>query len=437
MKRYFLSMALGVFAVGAIGAYYASGTEGEVPPYKLVTLEGDAAEASAMQLSGSYIGGVGSKPLELTVEGTKYRMTHSFYEKYLQDNRYLTTHYEDMKALKREHRDFMRARSNVNSFYKDAEWLIYADSVIYGPGNWRAELKVDVLEESTGHVSKHRIELDEAKRTDWIRVEDVQKIGDEIHILAQVRYRAALPAGGSDGTTMEFRDYVVDLRSGELLREDALISEKLAVSEGMQRTANAQPVTDEVSLTAITSEVRSQPSEYVVLMTARSHNTVVDEEGKRKTEFVRKQAAYSYRTGQLTPLPESTRDLEANAVVQSEIAGDRLTVLYSDNQSLTIARYNVATGLQERDELTITSEQLGERSIRSASLAQNRVYALLSPEDENKVGFADSRKLAAVVLDADGGKVLYKGEAAYAGPAEKAEEFRKNLLLTNVNGDRS
>ncbi len=440
MKRYLLSMALGVFAVGSIGAYYASGTEGDTPRYKLVTLEGDASEAAKLQLSGSYVGGVGSKALELTVEGTKYRLTQSFYEKYLKDNRYLTAHYEDMKALKREHRNFMRARSNVNSFYKDSEWLIYADAVLYGPGSaydWRTELRMDVLEESSGRVAKYRIELDDSNRTDWIRVNDVQRIGDEVHILAEIRHRTELSAGGEDILTEEFRDYVVDLRSGKLLREVSLVSEELDVSPERRGTASAQSaVMDEVSLSAISSEVRSQPSEYVVLMTSRSH-TAVGEGGKGTTTLERKYAAYSYRTGKVTPLPEPTRDLEAYTNIQSELAGDRFTVLYSDNRSLAIMRYNVAEGTWGHDGLTLTAGQLGGRSIKSVSLAQDRVYALLSSEDENKVGRFDSRQLTAVVLDAASGKQLYKGEVAYAGPAGEAEEFRKNLWLTNINGGRS
>ncbi|WP_372632955.1 hypothetical protein [Cohnella sp.] len=437
MKRYLLSMALGVFAVGSIGAYYASGTEGDAPRYKLVTLEGDAGEAAKMRLSGSYIGGVGSKALELTVDGTNYQLTQSFYEKYLKDNRYLTSRYEDMKALKREHRDFMRARSNVDSFYKDSEWLIYADIFLYGPRgvyDWRTELKMDVLEEATGRVNEIRIELNVAKQVSWLRVEDVQRIGDEVHVLSQVRYRTGPTADGP--SAVEFRDYIVDLHTGELLREAALVSEELAVSDsaGPGGALAAQSVTSEISLSAISSEVRSQPSEYVVLATSKSEQSV-NEDGKEMKQ-TRRFAVFSYRTGKLTPLPEPSPGLSAYSNIQSELSGELFTILYSDRGSLAIARYNVATGAQEQGELTLTAEQFGGQSIHSVSLAQNRVYVLLTTVSSNKTRISDGRQLAAVVLDAGSGELLYKGEAAYDGPAEKADEFRKNLWLTNVNADR-
>jgi len=421
MKRYLLSMALGVFAVGSIGAYYASGTEGDAPRYKLTTLQGDAGEAAKMRLSGSYIGGVGSKALELTVDGTKYQLTQSFYEKYLKDNRYLTSRYEEMKALKREHRDFMRARSNVDSFYKDSEWLIYADIFLYGPRgvyDWRTELKMDVLEEATGHVRKYRIELGDSKPTHWVRVQDVQRIGDEVHILAEVRLQDAPAAGNVAGTTADFHDYVVDLRSGELLRNNVLVSEK-----------------SEINLSTISNEVRSQPSEYVVLRSNKSR-TVRSEGGGEAVALDDHFWSYSYRTGKLTPLPEPSPGLSAYSNIQSELSGELFTILYSDRGSLAIARYNVATGAQEQGELTLTAEQLGGQSIHSVSLAQNRVYVLLTTESSNKTRISDGRQLVAVVLDAGSGELLYKGEAAYDGPAEKADEFRKNLWLTNVNADR-
>jgi len=439
MKRYILSIALGVFAVGAIGTYYASGTEGDVPQYKLVTLEGDALEAAKLRLDGHYIGGVGSKALELTVEGTKYQLTKSFYDKFFKYSRYLTTHFEDLKALKREHRDFMRGRSSVNSFYRDSEWVIYADAVLYDPRSeyeWRTELRMDVLEEATGKVAKHRIELDESNRTEWISVDDVQRIGDEVHILAQVRYRTGPSADGTDNPTMDFRDYVVDLSSGKLLREAVTVSEKLESSTGNQGTVNAQKVSREINLSAISSEVSSHPSEYVVLQTSR-RETVDGEGDKETTTFIRNSAVYSYRTGKLTSLPEPATDYSAFSSEQNRLNGEQFTVMYSSNHSLAIVRYNVATGTLEPGELMLTAKQAGGQSFKSVILAQDRVYALLSTKDLNKAGLADSRQLTAIVLDAGSGKTLYRGEAAYAGPAEKAEEFRKNLWLNNVYADRS
>ncbi len=442
MKRYILSMALGVFAVGAIGTYYASGTEGDAPLYKLVTLEGDVQEAANMQLGGHYIGGVGSKGLELTVAGTKYQLAPSFYEKYLQDNRFLTTQYEDMKALKQEHRNFMRGRSSIDSFYRDSDWVIYADAVLYDPSSeydWRSELRMDVLEEATGKVAKHRIDLDESN-IEWFRVNDVQRIGDEVHILAQVRQRAKLPEGGWKSLSEEFRDYVVDLGSGKLLRRDVLMSEQLKATAGTSGTSEAEPaanvIRSDLSLSIAPIQRTSQPSEYVVLQMSRS-STTGGEGVKEKTTLVRKYAVYSYRTGKLTPLPESSTDISAYSHSQSELNGDILTVMYFDNRSLAISRYNVATETLDPGELTLTAKQAGGQSIKSVTLAQDRVYALLSSEDSSKAGLADSRQITAVVLDAGSGKTLYRGEAAYEGPADKAEEFRKKLWLTNIYANRS
>ncbi|MFC4601269.1 hypothetical protein [Cohnella hongkongensis] len=432
MKRYILSMALGVFAVGSIGSYYASGTEGDAPRYQLVTLEGDAEQAASMRISGAYVGGVGSKALQLTVEGTEYDLTQSFYDKYLKDRSYLTRQFEDMREIKREHRDFMRARHNVNSFYRDSEWLIYADAALYGPHSAhdrKLELRLDLLEEATGRVTKHRVML-EGKPLNWIQVEDVQRIGDEVHLLARIQLRSDTAA---EAATEELRDYVVDLRSAVLLRENALASEKLESMAGTRASGAAQQTLNEIRLSAISSEVRSRPSEYVVLQTLRSVSTAEEGGGERTTRLLRHEI-YSYSTGTRTPLPEPPEAYASYPTSQGELGEERFTMLYSGSESLALTSFTLSTGTQEPGGWTLTAEQLGGQAIKSARLAQNRVYALIQTGSSgDQVGIADGRQLAAVVIDAANGSVLYKGQAEYAGPAEKAEQFRKNLWLTNID----
>jgi hypothetical protein len=97
-----------------------------------------------------------------------------------------------------------------------------------------------------------------------------------------------------------------------------------------------------------------------------------------------------------------------------------------------LKHYNVTTGLEEAGNLELTSAQLGGKAIDQVRLAQNRLYVLLQTRNKDTLRRADSRSSAAVVIDADSGKVLYRGEVVYTGAAEKAEEFRKNLWLTNI-----
>ncbi|MFC4307212.1 hypothetical protein [Cohnella boryungensis] len=432
MKRYILSIGLLAFAVGSVGSYYAIGSSGDTPEYRLVATEGDAAEGERFTISGHYLGGVGSKSLEVSAEGTEYRLGMSFYDVYVRDTRYSFSEYEDLRDLKREKRNFMRARSNVNGFYKDAEWLIYAEGILYGlEGPARlAELKIDLMEEATGRVTNYRITTDNSTRFQWLAVEDVQRIGDEVHVLARVRL-----SGSPEDIAEEFRDYVVDLRSGQLVREAVVVSEKLGGGIGAPltngNTSATQAVMNEISLSAVSNEVRSQPSEYVVLRSSTSR-TIHDEGGKKETTTEWRITAYNYRTGELTPLSESIPASASGSGTEYRLSGIRYSVMYYDIDKLWLKHYNVTTGQEEAGNLELTSAQLGGKAIDQVRLAQNRLYVLLQTGDKDARRMADSRSIAAVVIDADSGKVLYRGEAVYTGAAGKAEEFRKNLWLTNI-----
>jgi len=439
MNRYVLSIALGAFAIGAIGTYYSFFSLGDTPQYKLITAEGDSQEGNRIRIDGAYVGGVGSKALSVSAAGTDYYYK-SFAEKYLQDNRYLMTEYADVRDFKREHRNFMRAKTNVSNFYKDEQWLIYAEIALKHPNDdlENTELKMDLLEEATGKTKQYRIKLDESGPLDWASVEDVQRIGEEVHVLLQFRSDSGSSSVKSSGIVEEFHDLVVDLNTGERLRDLTLSSDRLGegpseesdttVAEGIGTSNVAKAVMRGLRLSTISSEVRSRPSEYVVLRVSKESRSGEGE--KERVTQSDQFTAYSYRTGELVPLPELSKSNDSQ-YVEFRLSGERLSVLHGNGNHLSLSHYRLSTG-QEEGKLDLKSDQLGGGSIRQVRLANDRLYTLVQNKNEKNVRKVGSTDISAVIVDAANGNVLYKGEASYTGPSEKADEFRKNLWLTNL-----
>jgi hypothetical protein len=255
-----------------------------------------------------------------------------------------------------------------------------------------------MINEKTGKVTRHRTNLDVEDRYRFFYVEDVQRIGNELHLFAR--------------QNSEFHLYVFDLTSGELLRDETItLNIPLAEGEGL-------------SLEFTANEIRSGSGEYVV-MRARKQKAFQGQDSSRLEVSGERYYSYSYATGQIVALPKM---LDEGAPGKNEFGdffrlnGQVLTVLKNNTNSITWTRYNLSTGQVEKQKTVVTAEDLGVDVITSITLSQERIYAMLRHDDKAMVA----------VLDAKSGNIVYKGKTVYVGPSSKAEEQLKNLRLLNI-----
>jgi len=409
MKRYGLSFILAIIAIVPIAWHYTFVAGAGLPEYKLIALEGDGEAGKEIELIGAYIGGVGSRALSVNSGGSEYGVERSFYENYVKDKRYLTTWHEDMRQLKKEHRNFMRDKSNVDGFYKDGEWLIYANVVLNRIDDFRTEtiLKLELLEESTGKISRFSTKLQDDTDNYWIGVDDVQRVGDEIHIVTR---QNAHGQERNTGDTIQI--YAVDMKSGDVIRGNAL-------DHGIEAASD-----ETLTISVISNEIRSQPCEYAVLYVRKDKVTEQTNETHRSETISVHLMAYSYRTGKLTPIPGLENSKSSGNPEQYRLNGSILIRYADDGNSIAISRYDVIAGRQEPHVITVSAKQLGGESIGTVTVRQDRAYALVASKDQGPI---------AAVFEVTSGKVLYRGQASYAGPASKADEYMKNLKLLNIN----
>ncbi|QJD83096.1 hypothetical protein [Cohnella herbarum] len=414
MKRYWLSALLGLFAVVAISTYYIYGATEKLPVYKLQTIEGDENVIADVNLYGWYGGVLHSESMDLSLEGTNYNVDMSLYEKHVKNARSWTSSQKGYKELKKEHRNFMRGKSAMDQFYKDKEWLIYVKATLdynydHIDDKEEAILKIDLLNEKTGKVNRYQTTIKDSSIYTWMTIEDVQRIDDQIHILTTQR---AMNIGEEDrNSTAELHVYVVDMNSGDLIKNETL-------KHGITATDK-----EDIILSSVSNEIRSEPGEVVVLRIrkekAEDHleGNVYSMESQSDHLF-----AYSYRTGKLTMLTEYFLKGNTALLPDYTLNGNILSSLVYDTNAITIARYDIVANKKLPGLHELTAQQLGVNEIASVTIGNGHVYALLRKGEHTELA----------VLEATSGKVLYRGQPTYKGPSSKADEQMKNLHLMGI-----
>ncbi|WP_239616638.1 hypothetical protein [Cohnella mopanensis] len=403
MKRYWLSALLGVFVVAAIGTYYVYGTMERLPDYKLNTIEGNPQEMDKVEINGWYGGVLHSDFLHMNTVGTTYKKDYSLYETNVKNARSWLYGQEEFQDLKNKHRNFMRGKISMDGFYKDEDWLIYADTRLdYSPDNIQeAVLKMDFLNEKTRKVTHYRTSIMQSSDYNYISIGDVQRIGDQVHILVS----------SQSNNNYEFHVYTVDLTNGTIIRNDTLY----------QVEAEEK---DHFNLSVISNEIRSEPGEYAVLR-IRKEKWNQEGSGSYRVELKSENLiSYSYLTGKLTDLPLERDQGDIKRDSASYILnGSTLSSFRTDTTAILVSRFDVANNQKLSGVSEVSTGQFDVDEMVMGSVRRDKVYVLLRKANNQYVA----------VVDATSGKVLYKGQAVSDGPASKVEDHMKNLHLMYIN----
>ncbi|AJY75460.1 hypothetical protein [Paenibacillus beijingensis] len=410
MKRYALSILLGLLIVAGVGSYYVYNAADRLPQYRLMTLEGNADEAAKIELSGHYGGRMRSESLTVGIDGSDYSSRESVFSKsFFGARRWFTERY-GMKQLIAEHRQFMRGKGWPFGFYKDKEWLIYVQPAILNRDKpaQRAVLNVSLLHLDSG--KSQNFETIVGGGPSFISGSyDVQRLGNELHIVAAQSYWPEQSADHTaDSLKIEYYDYVVNMTSGQLIRE-------VKLDPGFVNTKEI-----EYRIDVATGSNNVEPSAYCLLV-VNENKVWTNEHGKNSERIAAHLYSYSYKTGQLTALPETLSEGKLGPRFNYSLTGNQL---YSHDSSPGIIRlktYNLETGVTGK-EMTITAKQLGADKIDNAVLEDDRLYILMHR----------SRTALAAVVNAMDGTVLYKGEAVYNGPKKEAAANLAHLNLLNI-----
>lgn len=407
MKRYALSILLGLFIAAGIGGYYIYNAADRLPAFRLTALEGNADEAARIELSGSYGGRMRSEFLTVGTDGSDYRSRQSLYTQFISGSREWFTREPGIKELTAEHRRFMRGKGSPSGFYRDKEWLIYVKPANLNRNrpDEKEVIHISLLNLASGKTKQLQATVREGRSLLISDPIDVQRIGTELHIVGAQWSNSSFP----DRQRSEYRDYVVDMTSGKLIRE-------IKLNPGFVSTKET-----EYAINFVTSDKNIDPDDYCIIV-VNENKVRAGKDGNSIESVATHLYSYSYKTGQLTALPESLSKGKPSYRVDYGLTGTQLHSLEYQPTYIRLMRYNLDTG-GTPDEMTITAKQLGADKIQSALLEDDRLYVLLHR----------SSTAIAAVLNAADGTLLYKGEAVYDGPKAEAAASLADLSLLNLN----
>lgn len=127
MRRYWLSILMVVLGVSGIATYYSYGRLDFLPDYKLETIQGDAKEGAVIELSGSQYLERRSEALNINFKGSEYYRSNENMRKNVLSGDSWFYKQPDIKQMIKDHKSFMRGKLNAQGFYRDEEWVVYAE----------------------------------------------------------------------------------------------------------------------------------------------------------------------------------------------------------------------------------------------------------------------------------------------------------------------
>jgi hypothetical protein len=412
MKRYSLSIIIVALIVAGIGTYYVQGTMDRLPEYKLTRIEGSAEEGARIELSGAYGGRRQTEVITVKADGSDYQNEQSWYQNNISNNRSWHYSQSDIKQIIDDHRSFMRGKGISESFYRDDEYVIYAQARVQDQKATTSEvtLEIEVLTEASNKVNRHVTTVNEQLAFAHTNVVDVQRIDNHIHIIAVLHAQRNQVAKTNQTATSEFHDYIVDLTTGKLIQ-----SKKL--------TFGPEEGDADLDISVITNETVSAPSDYVLLRVREGIEDFTDQPQASIVQESNREKLYSYfpRTGEVTAISGlSEENLKGNP--RYSLNGSMLTIYKDVADSFVWTRYDLETRREQEGIPTLTVFTLGVDRIGSSFVVGERIYMLLK---KNNIPMA-------AVVDATNGQLLYKGIATYEGPALKIDIRMKDLRLLNI-----
>jgi len=417
MRRYWLSILIAVLAASGIATYYSYGRLNYLPEYKLETIQGDAKEGAVIELSGSYYFDRRSEFLKINTNGSEYGNSDSNIRINVLNGDSWLYDQPSIQQMIKDHKTFMRGKDEYQGFYRDEEWIIYAEvkTSKKGPEAASAVFQLELLQESSDNVSKLEVTYELPKtvnitkstnyRNEYFNLVDVQRVDEEIHLLVSTY--------DYDNESSGYEIFVIDMKSGKLLRNNNF------ESLGINIISNKKDVYIQVGYMGGTEGEYSVPSEKMLFTVREEKISKEDKEANKVPETLsEKYFAYSYRTGLMTEL---TNLSIKNA--WTSLKGDYYYLAEIGPDYISLSRYHLLTNKFEKAYAKLSAEQLHVDEIKAALIRSNRVYLLTKQADV----------AGASVLDLSTGKLLYTGRVAETSADKQTpEEMKENLHLNNL-----
>jgi len=187
MKKYWKLITIVGITVLCLGIFYVNAftVSKQYPNFKVNAVSGDNKIIEDIILNGEiHLDGYwySIESFQLTDDGTSYLMDEPYFTRL----NHLYPPYQ-IERLQKEHRNFMRGKTEEPSLYfENDEVLAYANTITESGWNYYNNLfDIDVINKQTKERSSTVIEIPNRNDFDYLEVEAVRVIGEEVYILTE------------------------------------------------------------------------------------------------------------------------------------------------------------------------------------------------------------------------------------------------------------
>jgi hypothetical protein len=384
MKRYWKLAVLVPLTVLCIGTYYVQASGGDLPDMYLKTLAGNEQEAARLSVDASFT----KESLRIQTGGAVYS-GQSFWQS-LAPRRYGSAEFD---KLMKEHRQFMRGKTNLNAIFEDDSVIGYAniDPQFYsGSSPAVRSIQVSVEDKKRKVGSTFGVDLPKNAGLDFISIADVQISGSTLKLLAIYYFSGSL---SNKSVSPDVHLYTVDLGTKKLLEDKTMLM------------GNPQDADHRADFRGIQQSKITAPSRYAVVERTLSKIENKTDMSMRSIPETKDLYVCDVQSGSSEAIDNEviTGLLKGEQEPQIFQSGDELVILSgSDAQDLRLIRYNLPDKLIKKDHF-ISSKDLNGGVPGLSRIADNRLYMLLNPAPEP---FASP---TVAIADLDSGAVVYRG----------------------------
>jgi len=407
MKKYWKFTATIAVIVFSIGAFYVNSalSAPQYPEFAIQTQSGDIEEIESLVLEGGYHEGFvmsyTNTHFKITSEGSEYRDGGSLIDQVRGQPSPI------IKDLQKKYRDFMRGKGqNIDLFFENDKSIAYADVKYNMSASPSRDFKFDIsiFNKDDGNTTSFNINVPDTSVAEYIYIEDVQLIGNELKLITHNTIRK------NESFFNEKHIYTLDISAGTITSNEKILSipQEQGNSYVDARLINTNPL---------------QANENLVFLTTQS-NFEEGTDGLRESSSSIELISYNLKTQEKETIvvPESLKDSQVSFLDDSTIYFSKFS-----EQSLVVTPYSIENN-QAGSEFTIQlSDAISNEGPPPIIIVkENKLYAVSSISD-----FKTNASVA--VINAKTGESLYEGEVVRKNIPKNTQEFELYIYEMSVN----
>lgn len=409
MKRYWLSIVLIALIVVSLGSFYSESLLNPLPNFKLVKLEGDEKQAADMVITGTLKFANGN--VRIDQEGSTYDSEKSLLWQIADLHRYYDYNTKaQLNRLKKEHGSFMRGKENLTGFYEDKQLLADVELIsIYDQRNRNNHYRfhVSLLDKASNKVNEFEISVPLETDYQWMNIQDVQRVGNQLMVLTNNANRKAEPS--KIGDSSESHMYSVDFTNKKIVKD---------YLAGKNKKVNG---TSEQKFSFVPDVLPLKSKEIVVFETKIISFKMLSDTSVEMISADNSFSSFNLRTGKEELIPFPINNISQKDIDRFLVSGDRILKLSANKEGMTLEKYNLAERKTE-PVIVLHFADFQADSFRDIQFDEKNIYLLVN----------ESRRSRVIIIDLDSGQTVYKGSIALEDSDAEQEAQLNKLNLQNI-----